>query len=1111
MTSCQDHSYEWSELIPGGVVVYYADGDEEILHVNRSVLDLFECRDFEEFMALTGGTFKGFVHASDVESTEDSIWGQVHTRSGLDHIYYQIETATGKILSVDDYGKLVQREGERPVFYVFVTELDRDSVIDWLTGLPGMERFQYVASIEAEAMISRGNKPAILVFDLMGMKTFNAVNGRDEGDSLLRSLASILRSNFGSELCCRYAGDSFCTLVNAESLDDKVARVFEEFSSSNSGNNPPLMAGACELEEGEELPLVLDRAKMACDSDRATWESHLSWFTAEMRREALLRTHVLERLEQALAEGWVRPHYQGIVRSATGRPCCAEALARWVDPIHGALSPIHFISALEESGLLRKLDLHIVKCVVADIASRLRRGLPVIPVSVNLSLRDLVDPDIAGTLARITDAEGVSHDLLRIEFTESAASNDPELLKNQVSALHEAGFEVWMDDFGSGFSSLNVLKEFDFDLIKLDMGFMTGGDDERRRAIIDGVIRSAKQLGVRTLAEGVETATMAKELAAMGCDLIQGFYYFRPTALEELSATVLDADGVVLEPIAERTYWDSVGSVSMADLSARLADGSADCRRMSVPPAGVLECRNGAWHMPRSTGALRRILAERGLIPRDVMPVQLAHTNIDLDDALCAAASRSDGSHNWELVNGSLEYGTGFQFRVMPLDECSEARAYMLASTPTSLGSALGTYGDVPMGYCVLRMIFGSDGEVVDAEYVYANPLFCKWGKFPPATIVGSRLLEIAPEEGQYWLELCTRAAIQGEHLHDVVYGAHAGHWLSYSVTPSLTAGHCIFAFALADAEQRKHQELIQVGTHDSLTGLLNRRGIDEEISRRISERHEEPLVLALLSIDDFKVVNDLYGHDVGDEALRVLARELVRVFPSTAVIGRNGADEALVALFGDDTLKIDTLLACLMQSDFTCELNEHAYDLSISAGYAWCNDGSDLKQAYTRADEALNAVKLAGRAGYRKWLPSFSNIPQLSLLGFTARELSEGMPLAMLAHRPDGEILFANEGLPRLLGYESLADVFEASGKHLRGIVHPDDWNEYQQDVATEFFGAQPVEEFELRLRVVTRDGSPKAVAYRARHIVTHERGEVLYAYLVGEGVTVGHANHMA
>lgn len=1259
-----------SELMPGGIIVYYADGNEEILHVNRYILDLFECKTFDEFMEHTGGTFKGFVHASDVNAAEDSIWSQVEARDRLDHIYYQIRTKTGRLVSVDDYGRLVPREGKRPLFYVFVVEMDRGSAIDWLTGLPGMERFKYLAGMELTAGISRKRKHALVTFDLMGMKLYNSRHGREGGDQLLQVFANILRDQFGSEACCRYSGDSFSVLCDVEGVEKRVREVFAKLAASDVPAAPPVMAGACIANAQDDISSLIDRAKYACDSDNMTWKSHLSWFTDEMLSAANMRIHVLDNMDRALAEGWVRPYYQGVVRAATGRVYSEEALARWVDPTLGLLSPAQFVPVLEEAGMLRKLDMHMVDCVLADLSARLSAGEQVVPISVNLSLRDLHDTDMASEIARKANEAGVPHDLLHVEFTESTASGDPDLLKSQIKTFHANGFEVWMDDFGSEYSSLNALKDFNFDLIKLDMGFLRGEYRGKSSVIVDGVICAAKRLGLRVLAEGVETEDRANGLAQMGCDMLQGYYYAKPSPRDELRAA-RDVDGAIpFEPRDEVDYWNAVGAVNLTDLASSNEVKSVDESSTREVPVGVLEFRNDTCYILRANNSLRSILASRGAIAEDGSMTHTRPARAKMSRLFRTAVERCRASGTWERVTASTRYGSEFQFFVKPVASCKAANAYVVTSASTLLGSALGTYGDVPVAYAVLRLIMNEEGDrAIDAEYLYANDWYRDWGGLGVSDFTGKRLLEIAPETGIPWLPLCYRAAMHGESVHDVLYSPAARHWISFNVAPSPAEGHCVFAFMLADAEQRERQHIIEdrntswgiidimdtlndeldydvamqglleslgnlihpdrlyifekgehttsntfewcapgvvpqidtlqdldnsefdtwdeilthessvvikdveaykgvddrmywqlsrqgivrmlavplyaddklvgylgadnyafgegvnsqrlletvasfvgsriasrnvvdalesAGMHDSLTGLWNRRGIDAEMAARTADEPNAPLVLMLLDVDDFKIINDLYGHDVGDEALRVLAQELRDTFPETAIIGRNGGDEALVALFGSDADSVDELLETLTSKKLSCELHGRRYPLSLSVGYAWHHPGDDLKTTYTRADEALYSVKLGDKSGYRKWTAELEDSPQRALLGFTSRDLAEGMPLAMVAHRFNGEILFANDGLARLLDYERSRELFKDTGRNMRDFIHPEDWERIKTSIPGTATAALPGMEQDISFRVLTRTGAIRDVVYRARFVSTSSRGDVLYAYMV-------------
>ena len=495
-----------SEHAPGGVMVYYADGDEEIIHVNQYIVDLFECESVDEFLELTHGSFKGFVYSDDIDASEDSIWGQISTHDSFDHIYYRIKTKSGELVNVDDYGRLIEhRDGpdSRSVFHVFIMKIERGGSVDWLTGLPDMARFLQLAQLGVDALFERGEQPAVLALDLIGLKAYNMKYGREAGDQLLLAFAESLRKHFGGETCSRFAEDHFYAFASSKMLRQRVDGLFDDFKHHSDIPTLPIRVGAYVLDPEDDLAAdAVDRAKIACDTDRKTWYSHIVWFSDAMREEEKLRIHVLEHVGEAIEHGWIRPHYQAIVRSSTCNLCGEEALARWIDPDFGMLTPDRFIPVLENAGMLHLVDLHIVDCVVADFAKKKAAGVEIVPVSVNFSHRDLRVVDIAEEVSKRTDAAGVPHELLRIEFTESATSAYPDLLRTQIKKLHEAGFEVWIDDFGSGFSSPNTLQEFDFDLIKLAMEVVGHASSKRERTVIASEVQMATLLGMGILAEG---------------------------------------------------------------------------------------------------------------------------------------------------------------------------------------------------------------------------------------------------------------------------------------------------------------------------------------------------------------------------------------------------------------------------------------------------------------------------------------------------------------------------------------------------------------------------------------------------------------------------------
>ena len=428
-------------------------------------------------------------------------------------------------------------------------DLTKDIVnTDPITGLPSMMRFLELAKEGSEAITAQGHRIAAIALDVVGMKDFNAQHGHEAGNKLLRTFAEALQKQFGETSCSRFAEDHFYAFAPEENAAELIESVFSDFKDAFEGNSLPIRAGVYVCAEEEDIVSIgFDRARAACDLDRKTWQSHISWFVDGMDEDARLRLHVLDSVDEAIEKRWIVPYYQAVVNAKTGNVCHEEALARWVDPEFGFLSPGRFIPILEEAGLLHKVDMHILDCVLDDMATKREMGVPIVSVSVNISLRDLSKVELADEIVAKVAEAGVSPALIKVEFTESSASDDPALFKAEVDALRAAGFEVWMDDFGSGYSSLNSLKDFDFDVIKLDMDFLRGDGGKKTWDVIAGVVEITRKIGIRSLAEGVEDESQAARLREIGCDMLQGYFYTKPRPLAEVIELFRSDDETVFE------------------------------------------------------------------------------------------------------------------------------------------------------------------------------------------------------------------------------------------------------------------------------------------------------------------------------------------------------------------------------------------------------------------------------------------------------------------------------------------------------------------------------------------------------------------------------------
>ncbi len=267
-----------------------------------------------------------------------------------------------------------------------------------------------------------------------------------------------------------------------------------------------------------------------------------------------IAAHVTENIERAIQNGWIRVYYQPVIRSLTEQLCGAESLARWIDPELGFLAPDKFIGALEESGQIHKLDMFMVEQVCSDISDRLKQGLPAVPVSVNVSRLDFEAVDMLGEIEGLVLKYDIPRDYLHIEVTESMIVSDKNLMTKIIEDFRDAGYEVWMDDFGSGYSSLNVLKDYSFDTLKLDMLFLSNFND-KSKAIMTSAITMAKDIDMMTLAEGVETREQVDFLKGIGCDKLQGYFYGKPLPIDEFFEHIINSN-IEIEERRWRHYYD---------------------------------------------------------------------------------------------------------------------------------------------------------------------------------------------------------------------------------------------------------------------------------------------------------------------------------------------------------------------------------------------------------------------------------------------------------------------------------------------------------------------------------------------------------------------------
>ena len=410
---------------------------------------------------------------------------------------------------------------------------------DRLTGL--YDRDSFLCSAR-KLMLSGERGLAVVWFNLDNFKMFNKRFGFEKGDEILKETALILRNIFSHEsysnnLIARFSDDNFVVLTDWTSVEMNIDTVQEYLYSLHDSVTLRLRAGIYFPSEYDDIRSSCDRAKLACDSIRKNHSVSSCMFHDGMSRELTLQQHILDNFDSAVNSGYIRVLYQPIVRISTGRICEAEALARWNDPELGIIPPAKFISTLEQYREIHKLDIFAMRRACIDYRTRSEAGLPLLPVSVNLSRLDFELCDIISEIETAIAANNIPRKMMRIEITESVNEEDMTVLNLGIERFRAMGYEVWMDDFGSGYSSLNVLKDYNFDTIKFDMKFLHGFDvnkSEKAKYIISSNLEMARLMGMQALAEGVETAEQLEYLRSIGFDKAQGYFFGRPMELDEI-------------------------------------------------------------------------------------------------------------------------------------------------------------------------------------------------------------------------------------------------------------------------------------------------------------------------------------------------------------------------------------------------------------------------------------------------------------------------------------------------------------------------------------------------------------------------------------------------
>lgn len=422
---------------------------------------------------------------------------------------------------------------------------------DDITGLPTMAKF----TIDIAPMFSTAlpGEFCIVIFDIDNFKYINDIFGYKTGNRLLRCLAKYLESVLPAQTqLARVNADNFIVLCKSHLLEEvcqcidgyRIQSFFPEVRHMLGENYTiSFSIGTYEVTDTtKDLAVMMDYAAIAKKNGKDTYGTTAFHYTDEMDMDMQLKNKITVLMEKALADNEFMPYLQPQFSFDSGRLVGAEVLARWHSSTLGVVFPSEFIPLFEKNGFICKLDMFMFERSCSLIRDWLDCGLRKIPrISVNASKLTVTRDNYLQSLLEIIERYEIDPSMLEIELTESVLAEKPEEILSVMSQLKQHGFFVSLDDFGKGYSSLNLLKDIPADVLKLDRGFLSETiDTDRGKYIIRCIIDMSKKLRLETVAEGIETLEQVDSLREMGCDIAQGFYFARPMPSYEFERTIMD-------------------------------------------------------------------------------------------------------------------------------------------------------------------------------------------------------------------------------------------------------------------------------------------------------------------------------------------------------------------------------------------------------------------------------------------------------------------------------------------------------------------------------------------------------------------------------------------
>lgn len=869
-------------------------------------------------------------------------------------------------------------------------DLIRSTERDNITGLYNKEYFyKYIEQFD----IYHDTSTDAAVLDINHFHIINDRFGMSYGDRLLRQIADNLKAyvhNIGG-MVCRKEADMFLiyapTGIDYKDLIDKVKVDLSRDETTQS--QVRLRVGVyADTDRSISIESRFDRAKMAADLIRNNLTKNVEYYDDSLRKEELYVEQLIDDFKDSIRDGHFVVYYQPKfdIRPREAILSSAEALVRWVHPEFGMISPGTFISIFEGNGLIQQLDNFVWNSAARQIREWKDKYGFSVPVSVNVSRIDLYDPDLIDTLTDIIMTNRIEPSELLLEITESAYTDDSDTIVETLDKLRGLGFRIEMDDFGSGYSSLNMLSTLPIDVIKLDMKFIKSAFSMKKDTrMLEVIIDMAKYLEVPVIAEGVETKEQLDALKAIGCDIVQGYYFSRPLPPEEFESFLEKRKEIADEMQSE---WDNISGkkeetlsgISFSSIAQALSQDYFSIYYVDTETDWFIEYSSDKEY--ESLGIekggedffnLSRKNIERVIFPEDREDFLRAFTKENILEEL---KSSKNFTLNYRLMFDGVP--TYVSMKATKISDKTDKHIVIGVNNIDSQmkrEKAILTYSSISKAlsadYFSIYFVNTENDDFIEysSHEGYEALGIEKKGTDFFATSRRNILRVAHPDDVSMLISLFTKdkvmATVDEGKTFTMTYRLMFGNTPTYVHLKATKLDNEEGKFLVVGVSnideqvrrEKEHQEAEWLAKRDSLTELWNKHAYSEEearINEDISEKKAdaEPFAVAVCDVNGLKQINDNLGHKAGDMHI-IGAADILRSIFADIPIYRIGGDEFAVILKGESFGKSESLRDALYERS----LNEKASGgivIACGLGIFDPEKDSSFAEVFERADERM-------------------------------------------------------------------------------------------------------------------------------------------------------------